>query len=458
MLGFEIYFYTCAGKKSHPDFDDWFSRFLQIPNLSKNDRQVLEYTLACSAAGCYPSWAWYGKYYPTPDHAYNLGELSVAYADIVDGYSRLKLATDVTGSLSSTSTTKELAEELKRALQSVSVASDASVADFSSWSYGEELNTPYGDGLSLGVPEVDSLTNGFQPGTVASICAFTGGGKTQLCLSMLFKNAKAGRKIVYVSLELEPKMVWLMLETRYMYEVKGIQLDSQDLLFHKLSGDKLKAVLAAEDDFKRDFVPNVLVVDTSLFTKSVFTNVDSLITLYGVLDKHLGGFDCIIYDHVNQFDLLFQDHGKGLGNSIIVNLRAACLAFTNSAGSKCTTVFAVQVNRAGFTRAGRRGGAYDLTAISDLNEIERTSAYCVFMYTGLDVAETQETKICMIKHRLGRILPEPVTAQFLPKVVLVGDNVELISYEGEFAQLGSMDDFGSSSDSLTAELTADLGL
>lgn len=70
MLGFEIYFYTCAGKKSHPDFDDWFSRFLQIPNLSKNDRQVLEYTLSCSAAGCYPSWAWYGKYYPTPDHAY----------------------------------------------------------------------------------------------------------------------------------------------------------------------------------------------------------------------------------------------------------------------------------------------------------------------------------------------------------------------------------------------------
>lgn len=38
MLGFEIYFYTCAGKKSHPDFDDWFSRFLQIPNLSKNDK------------------------------------------------------------------------------------------------------------------------------------------------------------------------------------------------------------------------------------------------------------------------------------------------------------------------------------------------------------------------------------------------------------------------------------
>lgn len=436
MIGFEVFFYKCAGHKSHPDFDDWFTRFLELPNLSSQDRTILQYTLDCSAVGIYPPWDYYSRYYSAPDHQYNLGELGVAFLDISDMYRRMALMGTVTAAGTESLRFKDYREELKKAIAATEdEVSDLSDIKFTKWDFAEEVKRPYTEGIKLGVPEIDDLTNGFQSSTIASICAYTGQGKSTLCLSSLYKAARSGRKCLYVSLELDPNIVWLMFQTRFLYEEKGLSVNSQDLIFHKLSGDKQAAVLASNDEFHKLVGDNITILDLSTFTKGVFMDPSKIIAVYEATSKYLGGLDIICYDHITQLNALFVERGQSLGNTIIVNLRAAGLSYTNQANVHPVTIFAVQCNRQGFTRAGRRNGQYDLMSISDLNEIERSSTYCIFLYTPPDLADAQETRVCMLKHRLGRVLPEPVTTQFLPGVLLVGSNVENISYEDEFAAI-----------------------
>lgn len=441
----EPIFFSIAGYGSNDAVDALLHRLQAIPNLNKQSRTIIDYTLDCSAAGSYPAKSYYLQFYPSESRVYTLAEMQVLVSDIEETYRRMRLLAGITEVASTTHTSQDFAERLRGLLDKESV-SDAAVnlQGLDAWTYAREEEQPHGDGMLMGVPEIDDLTSGFQPGNVASICAFTGGGKTVTCLSVLFKNARKGKKCVYVSLELDPHMIWLMLETRYMYEVKGISLNSQDLLFHKLSGDKKQKVLAAEGDFKRDICQNVLVVDTSIFTQDVMTDVSRLRQLYQTLCRVMGGLDMIVYDHVNQLDLLFQGkNGTGLGNQILVKLREAGKTSPGVGGILPSTIFAVQCNREGYKRARKRGGVYDMTAIGDLSEVERTSSYVVFLYADEMSGETQEFKVMMAKHRLGRILPEPVTASFLPGVCCIGESVEMVSFDGDFAAMG--DAFGGGS-------------
>ena len=441
----EPLYFTIAGYASNDDIDGLLHRLLSISNLGKQDRTILEYTVDCSKQGSYPSRAYYQQFYPTVSRAYSLSELHVFVGEIEESYRRMRLLSGITEVASLTHSSQDFAEGLRSLLDKEAVSvQDSGLSGLTSWSYGMEETQPHGDGLPMGVPEVDDLTSGFQPGNVASICAFTGGGKTVTCLSILFKNARKGKKCVYVSLELDPHMIWLMLETRYMYEVKGLSLNSQDLLFHKLSGEKREKVLAAEPDFQKDIAQNVIVVDTSVFTQDVMTDVSRLRQVYQALCRIMGGLDMVVYDHVNQLDLLFQGkNGAGLGNQILVKLREAGKTSPGVGGVLPMTMFAVQCNREGYKRARKRGGTYDMTAIGDLSEVERTSTYVVFLYADEMSGETQEYKVMMAKHRLGRILPEPVTASFLPGVCCIGESVEMVSFEDDFASMG--DSFGGGS-------------
>ena len=95
----------------------------------------------------------------------------------------------------------------------------------------------------------------------------------------------------------------------------------------------------------------------------------------------------------------------------------------------------VQTNRQGLQRAQRRNGKYDLQAISDLNEVERSSFYCIFMYTSDDMKLLQETKIMLLKHRLGALVTEPVSISFNPAVFVVGETVETVSFLGNLSFL-----------------------
>lgn len=457
---FSIYFYSCANKNSHTDMDNWLEQFLKIPNLGRDDREVLQYTLEASReGGFYPPWDYYSKFYSVPDHTYNIGELAAQFPRIVEFYRRRRMIDDITTSMSTTGTTAELSMALQKLLDDLGGDSSSALSlrsRLSRWTYTMEILRPYSAGIKLGIPEIDDLTNGFQSGNIVTIGGFTGHGKSQMCLSTLYKAASQGKKCVYVSLELPANSVWLMLETRYMYEVKGIHLNSQDLLHHKVSGDRLEQIKKFESSWESDVQKNIHIIDESFFSKEVFMDTDRLREVWSVLDADLGGLDLIVIDHVGQLDLMYTERGQGLGNKIIVKLRQSLLSYVNSEGNQPVMLFAAQTNRQGFKRAERNGGRYDTTALSDLNEIERSSSYICFIFSDGESCQSQQCKVCMTKHRFGAPLPEPVVTTFLPGVCTIGETIEAMSLTDDFSTLDGASFGGSGlSDDLNGSVDVD---
>jgi hypothetical protein len=126
---------------------------------------------------------------------------------------------------------------------------------------------------------------------------------------------------------------------------------------------------------------------------------------------------------------------------ILKQLTSSAKTYKNDKGEKISMVWAVQCNREGNKRAMRRDGQYDLQAIADLNEVERSSTYCVFLYTSDGMKITQETKVSLLKNRLGVPIPQPFVTSFTPAVVSIGKKVEHMDLDNSDFSFTQMNDF-----------------
>ncbi len=256
-----------------------------------------------------------------------------------------------------------------------------------------------------------------------------------LCDSIAFKAAKEGKKVAVLSIEIAPELVWYMLQARYLYEVQGLSVTTTDLIQKKLTREMAEKVASYDENFLSEIASNIIVLDEAWLSKEVVFNYKVMNKKLRAVEKRLGGLDLVIWDHVGQLDLLFPDQG----NSIIKQIQSSTKTYINEKGNKLVTLFAVQCNREGMRRATRRDGQYDLAAIADLNECERSSSYCIFLYTNEDMMVVQETKVQLIKHRLGSVMPEPVVTTFNPSIITVGSTVEKLTVsEDDFAAFGDI--------------------
>ena len=191
--------------------------------------------------------------------------------------------------------------------------------------------------------------------------------------------------------------------------------------------------------FKEMMKSYLLIWDESKLSKKIMFSDRLLKQLYKKAETKLGGLDFVVWDHVTQFDLMYE----GEGNRCIKTIQMVTKTYKNQNNMPLMTGFAVQANREGWKRASKRDGRYDLTAISDNNEVERSSSYVLFLFTSEDMRLTQETKVTMAKNRLGQILVEPVVTTFNPAVLVVGDLISKVEYQDDFTDFGTgaFDDF-----------------
>ena len=272
---------------------------------------------------------------------------------------------------------------------------------------------------------------------------------TQATISIIFRNAKKGKKCVYLSLEMPKEQVWMMFQARWLYEVHNLQVTSTDLIQKKLTKEMLAKVKSLEAEYTEEFASNIIVCDSSVLPKGINKSSSVWVLLFKSWERKLKGLDLVAHDHIGQYDRLFPEEG----NNIIKMITDATVVYKNKEGAKIVSLFACQCNRDGLKRATKRNGVYDITAISDLNEVERASAYIVFLYTPEDKAISQETVVTLAKHRLGAILSEPTPVAFIPSVSTVGSTVEQISYNDDISSFGDeFGDFGGSGDFTSGDL------
>lgn len=430
----DVLFFSVAGKKQREVITTIFEEMLELDYIPAQDKKVIKHTIEVAKNGSYPAKTYYNLLYENSGMVYSsTAEIITYYGKTKEFFKKEWINKQLIGIINDSTTERNTVEALHLLIASSDTSADEPMEElYKPILYSETIKRPYSAGILLGIPDIDQLTNGLQPGTVSCVAAFVAEGKSTLTLSVVFKNALAGKKCAIFSLEMAPEIVWAMVQTRYLYEVKGMQITTQDLIFKRLSDKDAEMVEMYEPDFLRDICSNLIILDEAAISKQIMGDAVLLGRLFKKIDISLGGLDLTVWDHVGQLELLYPD----MGNQCIRNITSATKTYTNTHGTRPHSMFAVQTNREGRKRAARRGGVYDLSAISDLNEVERSCTYCIFLFTSDDSKIVQETKISMLKHRLGGVLPDPATVSFMPAIMTVGSNVEIITADlADFGEL-----------------------
>lgn len=438
----DVLFFSIAGKKKNTTITSILEDLVSQPYISESDKKLVRHTLEVVANGNYPDATYYSTFFNKSVLTYSsIAEIITYTNKLKDFYKRQTLTKGLISIINDASSSKALLDSLNELIGTVESTpdEDGTYDSFIPALYSDLIKKPFTDGYLSGIPEIDQLTNGFQPGTVGSVAAFVAEGKSTFICSFIFKNALAGKKCVLHSIEMAPEILWMQFQARYLFEVKGIQITAQDLIFKKLTEENERMIAKYDDDFRRDIVQNLMIVDESILSKAIIGDYKKLTKLYQGIEKVLGCIDIAAWDHVGQLELLYPE----MGNIAVRNITSFTKTYYNTKGIHPYTMLAVQTNREGKKRAAKRNGVYDLQAISDLNEVERSSTYCIFLFTSDDSKIVQETKISMQKHRLGSVLSEPAVVTFNPAVITIGTSVEKISSdESDFSQIfgGSFDD------------------
>lgn len=357
----DVFYYSIAGKKTNQTINDLIEGFLSADYIEKEDKKILRHTLEVSEEGNYPSCDYYKSFYEKSPLVYrSLAEIKTYCKAAHEFYERQALTSEIISSINDEGSLQNLKNKILSLVDKSSPIKEEE--DTKQYLYGAKEEKC--EGIKSGIQELDEVTYGFQPGTIGFISAFTGEGKSTLINSIIFKNCIENKKSCILSLELAPELLWLMFEARYMYQVKGLQVTTQDFIMHKIPSDILEDVVKYEEDFKRDIMANLIILDESDVSKQQLLNYRALSALYRDVADRLGGLDILAVDHVGQFELMFPDQG----NNIIKTYQSMVKTFKDQRGVKPVALMAVQANREGKKRATKRGGVYDLQAISDLNE------------------------------------------------------------------------------------------
>lgn len=439
----EGFYYSIAGRKPHQEIDDLIQGLLDSEYVPSPEKKVLRHIQQVAKNGSYPSKEYFSQFYQQGGFlSRSLSEIKTYCASVIDVYHRQEIEKRVITAINESDDTNTLIAKLQGISESSATTDTSALDDVIPRTYGSQKGEKLQKGIASGINEIDEVTNGFQPGTVAVICAFTGHGKSTCVESILFKNALEGNPCCLFSLEMAPDIIWSQLEARYMNQVKGLQVTAQDMIFHKVPSDIEEKIIQYEEDFTNEICKNLIVLDESYISKQVMLNYKSLSALMRTVASKLGGLKLVAFDHVGQFELMFPD----CGNKIIKSIQSFTKTFIDQNGDRPVSMLAVQTNRQGEMRARKRSGVYDMQAISELNECERTASYVMFMYTSDDMKIMQETKITLSKNRLGAVVTEPIVSTFNPSIITVGATIESVSMSDE--EFNDMDlDLGNDFDS-----------
>ena len=105
-------------------------------------------------------------------------------------------------------------------------------------------------------------------------------------------------------------------------------------------------------------------------------------------------------------------------NTFIFQCTSACSKLADR-GYDFRVIFLCQINRDGWARAVRKG-RYELTALAEYNELERSSAYAVFLFSSEELKSLHELRIQLCKHRFGEVIEEPFSVFCDPEYGVVG--------------------------------------
>lgn len=335
-----------------------------------------------------------------------------------------------------------------------------------------------GSGIMTGIEDIDSFTSGLGYGTLTTIAAPSGAGKTSIARSIAYNVAyNEPKNVVFFSLEIsryDMKSQFLARHSKTM----GMPVSGRDIIKCMLEPelrdntpekDRKKIEIQMEhsrknlkkiaDDFERNSKGRIFIAeqgDVPDWTPSGFRayleKLDEEIT-----EATGHGVDVVILDYISIVTPNGMKAGldlKDFRNVFIQQFRSTCVNFK---GRQLIGILLQQINRTGGksmdSDSKKAGGKIVATFqdIAELNSIERESSVVIVAYSNPILRSSNQIYMQVIKNRLGSCMEAmvPVLADF--KHNQIGSNQRIVQHVINAEALDT-DIFGDSfDDSLSLE-------
>ena len=278
-------------------------------------------------------------------------------------------------------------------------------------------------GLLTGIASLDEVCYGLGYGRLAVVYGYVGQGKTTLLLNLLYMAVSHGYNSAFISLEITKGDLYLQFLSIHSYKMAS-KFGKDPVEYQAI----LKGALSKEEEaYVFGDLENSL---KELPGKVVFIEQDDVADFtYGGLQSFLTSLDFPV-------DALFLDYMQVLIPYVIGKTRNDYMAAAKvvsdfrriAVGSTVypqrIVVVGAQANRDGYERAVIKDGQYDLRAIAEIPQLEKEAYYAISVYTDDKLRQSGETKICLPKHRGGRIISEPVIIPVDHRYSVMGEAIQ----------------------------------
>lgn len=187
-------------------------------------------------------------------------------------------------------------------------------------------------------------------------------------------------------------------------------------------------------DFEKSSRGKLKILDEGDF--KTFSEGEIIRKLEDIDDEFEKKLDGVVLDHANLCKFYSNSENVTEATNRYVSLfRRLSNAFRLDTETHemrgLTAILLAQTNRTGWHEAAKRGGAYDLTALAEANELERCSSVIMTVFHDKNLTAANELKVCLLKNRYGSPHPEPIITDVYPEYYYVGDKLDGFEYNNE---------------------------
>jgi len=293
-----------------------------------------------------------------------------------------------------------------------------------------------GDGYYVaktGIEHIDTVIGGIHSVDFISIVGYTKQFKSTLARQVAYNILTQGKNVMFITLEMSFDDIENHFYTLHANNQERFGYDSP-----KITNKSVKeaSLTSSEFTYFQDVVHSFNSDEDlgSVYIKQpegIYT-MDMLKSDVKKINKNIMPIDILVIDGVTlMYPNLKSRKSREEMNNFIADIRSFGLTFDGGRGLPVIAPF--QVNRNGYDMAmSNKNNLYDLTAISDYNEIERSSTHVISSFQNKDMRDAGQVKIQHLATRESE--------QFEPILISVdGSTGVYIETKGSYSEEDTMD-------------------
>jgi hypothetical protein len=286
--------------------------------------------------------------------------------------------------------------------------------------YERQLKEPPGVATFIG--PIDEVTGSLIRANTTTIAGYVGGGKSSMGIHLLYSNTVYSKQRgVYLTLEQPSYSLMYYMLSRHTLEEKwgnSPRVEKSKLIKSLMTNDEKRFIF---DSVEPDLMTNpdygkFKILDRSCFKDLTFQGIKS--RLLQIEEEWAAPIDYLIIDYIQKFssmsDITLVTNGRksnfNPANEYVVFFQDLAMNFN---GHTFSNIILAQTNRSGYVAAKESTpeGMYDIPALSDLNTLDRESAFIMFLYSNSNLRDSGEIMINLPKNRFGETISEPITTR-----------------------------------------------